>query len=91
MGVDKAGFSENTNIPTYKVEDERNKLTIEEMNAYVYKHPRCGFSTDPSSYDMHEDIREQFAKRRGQVLDSKFIKGLPVGLHLPNGVVIGQA
>lgn len=37
MGADRAGFSENTNIPTYKVEDERNKLTIEEMNAYAHK------------------------------------------------------
>jgi hypothetical protein len=27
------GFSSNTDIPQYKVEDERKKLTIEEMNA----------------------------------------------------------
>lgn len=27
------GFSQNKNIPTYQVEDERKKLTIEEMNA----------------------------------------------------------
>lgn len=30
-----SGFSSNTNIGTYKVEDEKAKLTIEEMNAYV--------------------------------------------------------
>jgi len=28
----KIGFSSNTNIPNYKVEDEKIKLTIEEMN-----------------------------------------------------------
>lgn len=27
------GFSSNTNISTYKVESEKQKLTIEEMNA----------------------------------------------------------
>jgi salicylate hydroxylase len=27
------GFSQNKNISTYKVEDEKKKLTIEEMNA----------------------------------------------------------
>lgn len=27
------GFSSNTDISTYKVEDEKQKLTIEEMNA----------------------------------------------------------
>lgn len=31
--MDLIGFSSNTNIPTYKVEDEAKKLTIEEMNA----------------------------------------------------------
>lgn len=29
------GFSNNKNIATYKVEDEKKKLTIEEMNSYV--------------------------------------------------------
>jgi salicylate hydroxylase len=28
-----AGFSNNKNIATYKVEDEKKKLTVEEMNA----------------------------------------------------------
>jgi hypothetical protein len=27
------GFSANKNIATYKVEDEKKKLTVEEMNA----------------------------------------------------------
>lgn len=37
MGVElihiEPGFSNNTGISTYQVEDEKNKLTIEEMNA----------------------------------------------------------
>jgi len=28
-----AGFSDNKDLATYKVEDEKSKLTIEEMNA----------------------------------------------------------
>lgn len=31
----KLGFSSNTNTPVYKVSDETNKLTIEEMNMFV--------------------------------------------------------
>lgn len=30
------GFSNNVGNTNYKVEDEKNKLTIEEMNAYVF-------------------------------------------------------
>lgn len=29
------GFSSNTNVKGYSVEDEKKKLTIEEMNGYV--------------------------------------------------------
>lgn len=70
---ERIGFSANKNIATYKVEDEKKTLTIEEMNAY----------------DMYRDIEEQLAKARGQKYEGKFIKGMPIGLELPNGVVIG--
>ncbi|TEA13250.1 3-hydroxybenzoate 6-hydroxylase [Colletotrichum sidae] len=69
------GFSSNADsCSTYKVEDEKAKLTIEEMNAY----------------DMYKDIEEAIAKKSGSPFSQKFIKGLPIGLELPNGVVIGQ-
>ncbi|KAG9234732.1 hypothetical protein BJ875DRAFT_294588 [Amylocarpus encephaloides] len=36
--TERIGFSSNTNNPNYKVADEKNKLTIEEMNEYdMYK------------------------------------------------------
>lgn len=40
-------------------------------------------------YDMYKDIEEHLARRRGVVYTDKFINGLPVGLELPSGVVIG--
>ncbi|EFW16279.1 hypothetical protein D8B26_006035 [Coccidioides posadasii str. Silveira] len=46
---ERIGFSDNTNNPLYKVKDEKNKLTIEEMN----------------TYDMHKHVEEVFAQRRG--------------------------
>ncbi|OIW34814.1 salicylate hydroxylase [Coniochaeta ligniaria NRRL 30616] len=70
---ERIGFSNNTNISQYKVEDETKKLTIEEMN----------------SYDMYKDVEEQLAKRRGQEYTDKYIRGLPIGLTLPNGITIG--
>ncbi|KAJ9136600.1 Salicylate hydroxylase [Pleurostoma richardsiae] len=45
---ERIGFSSNTNNPLYKVKDEANKLTIEEMNLY----------------DMHKDAEEKFAQHR---------------------------
>jgi salicylate hydroxylase len=33
MSFLRTGFSNNTSTKTYKVEDEKQKLTIEEMNA----------------------------------------------------------
>ncbi|GLB02317.1 hypothetical protein AtubIFM57258_003662 [Aspergillus tubingensis] len=71
---ERIGFSSNTDTATYKVEDEKKKLTIEEMNAY----------------DMHRDIEEVVAMRRGLPHTDKFIRGLPVGLKLGNGVVVGE-
>ncbi|KAJ0386991.1 hypothetical protein COL922a_003142 [Colletotrichum nupharicola] len=72
---ERIGFSSNADsCSTYKVEDEKAKLTIEEMNAY----------------DMYKDIEEVIAKRNGAAFTQKFTKGLPIGLKLPNGVIIGQ-
>lgn len=72
---ERIGFSSNTNIGTYKVEDEKKKLTIEEMNAY----------------DMYKDIEEVIAQRRGNPFTEKWTKGLPFGLQLAGGVVVGTA
>ncbi|GLA39443.1 hypothetical protein AnigIFM63309_006782 [Aspergillus niger] len=66
---ERIGFSSNTDTATYKVEDEKKKLTIEEMNA---------------------DIEEVVATRRGLPHTNKFIRGLPVGLKLGNGTVVGE-
>ncbi|GKZ25770.1 hypothetical protein AbraCBS73388_001581 [Aspergillus brasiliensis] len=66
---ERIGFSSNTDIATYKVEDEKKKLTIEEMNG---------------------DIEEVIATRRGLPYTGKFIRGLPVGLKLGNGTVVGE-
>ncbi|EJP70998.1 salicylate hydroxylase [Beauveria bassiana ARSEF 2860] len=71
---ERIGFSENKNCSTYKVEDEKKKLTIDEMN----------------SYEMYKDVDEMLAKRRGTVFGEKFSRGLPLGLKLPNGVVVGE-
>ncbi|KAK5993047.1 FAD-dependent urate hydroxylase-like protein [Cladobotryum mycophilum] len=71
---ERIGFSQNKNIPTYKVEDEKKKLTIEEMNAY----------------DMYKDVEQILSEKRGIKYQDKFIRGLPVGLELPSGITIGQ-
>ncbi|KAF3043273.1 hypothetical protein E8E11_000457 [Didymella keratinophila] len=42
------GFSSNTPFSNYKVEDEKKRLTIEEMNGY----------------EMYKDIDQAFAERR---------------------------
>lgn len=39
---------------------------------------------------MYKDIEEVIAKRNGTAFTQKFTKGLPIGLKLPNGVIIGQ-
>lgn len=41
--AERIGFSSNTNAPNYKVADEGNRLTIEEMNLY----------------DMHKDVAQK--------------------------------
>ncbi|KAK2751129.1 hypothetical protein FQN57_000204 [Myotisia sp. PD_48] len=45
---ERIGFSSNTSNSLYKVADEKNKLTIEEMNLY----------------NMHDDVTNNFAKAR---------------------------
>ncbi|KAF7717769.1 Aromatic-ring hydroxylase-like protein [Penicillium ucsense] len=72
---ERIGFSVNKNIPTYKVEDPKKVLTIEEMNAY----------------DMYHDIDEKLAHIRGVKYEDPYICGLPYGLELPSGLVIGAA
>ncbi|KFA61646.1 hypothetical protein S40285_09407 [Stachybotrys chlorohalonatus IBT 40285] len=72
---ERIGFSHNKNIATYKVEDSKKVLTIEEMNAY----------------DMYKDIEEKLAAKRGQQYLDSFVGGLPVGLELPSGPVIKAA
>lgn len=72
---ERIGFSNNRDLPFYKVEDEKNVLTIEEMNAY----------------DMYRDIEEKLAARKQVKYADKFICGLPVGLKLPNGIIIGAS
>ncbi|RFU78002.1 salicylate hydroxylase [Trichoderma arundinaceum] len=71
---ERIGFSQNKNMATYKVEDEKKKLTIEEMNAY----------------DMYKDIEQALAEKRGAAFREEYIRGLPVGLELPSGIIIGQ-
>jgi salicylate hydroxylase len=39
---------------------------------------------------MYKDIEQALAEKRGAVFREKFIHGLPVGLELPSGIVIGQ-
>lgn len=70
---ERIGFSSNTDVKGYNVEDESKKLTIEEMNAY----------------DMYKDVEEKIAQRDGKSYTQKFITGLPVGLKLSNGVTVG--
>lgn len=45
---ERIGFSDNTDNPLYKVQDERNKLTIAEMNGY----------------DMHQHVAEYIAAQQ---------------------------
>lgn len=42
-------------------------------------------------YDMYKDIEEKLAAKQGQIYADKFLCGLPIGLELPNGIIIGAA
>lgn len=39
---------------------------------------------------MYRDIEEKLAVARGGSYGDRFICGLPIGLELPNGVIIGN-
>lgn len=39
---------------------------------------------------MYKDIEQSLAEKRGAAFREKYIHGLPVGLELPSGIVIGQ-
>jgi salicylate hydroxylase len=39
---------------------------------------------------MYMDIEEALAAKRAVEFGGKFKKGLPLGLKLPNGIVIGE-
>lgn len=60
------GFSSNTVNSHYSVEDEENKLTIDEMNLYEKAPYQKGFMSLTSTfrYDMHDHIRQVFQARR---------------------------
>lgn len=38
---------------------------------------------------MYGDIEEKLAAKEGAKYSGKYICGLPIGLQLPNGIVIG--
>lgn len=69
------GFSSNTTMSNYKVEDEQRKLTIEEMNGY----------------DMYKDVEQALAEKKGEPYNDKYIRGLPFGLQLANGITIDSS
>jgi salicylate hydroxylase len=43
-----------------------------------------------NGYDMYRDIDQAFAERRGMTYTGSYVKGLPFGLKLSNGVTIDQ-
>ncbi|TKW48262.1 hypothetical protein CTA1_7297 [Colletotrichum tanaceti] len=43
-----------------------------------------------NAYDMYKDIEEAIAQRSGAPFNQKFIRGLPIGLELSPGVIVGQ-
>ena len=49
-------------------------MTIEEMNGY----------------DMYKDIEQALAEMQGRTYTDKYLKGLPFGLKLSNGIIIGN-
>jgi salicylate hydroxylase len=39
---------------------------------------------------MYKDVGEVLAKRREKPFTQQYIRGLPIGLKLSNGIVVGQ-
>lgn len=40
---------------------------------------------------MYKDIEESLAERRKISYSDNYVKGLPVGLEMSNGVIVGKA
>jgi salicylate hydroxylase len=40
---------------------------------------------------MYKDIEEKLAEIRHESYTDNYIKGLPVGLQMSNGVIVGEA
>lgn len=40
---------------------------------------------------MYRDIEEKLAAKKGSTYAGEFICGLPIGLQLPNGIIIGAS
>lgn len=43
-----------------------------------------------NAYDMYRDVEQALAEIRGQPYTDKFIRGLPIGLTLSNGLTVGR-
>ncbi|KAJ5919374.1 salicylate hydroxylase [Penicillium verhagenii] len=69
---ERIGFSANEKTETHTLAGPEQTLTIEEMNFY----------------DMYKDIEEKFCDLNGKPFLHLYANGLPVGLKLPNGVVV---
>lgn len=39
---------------------------------------------------MYKDVEEKLAKQKGTAFTDKYVNGLPFGLNLSNGVIIGE-
>lgn len=50
-----------------------------------------GLLTNDYRYDMYRDIEEKLAAKRGSQYTGQYICGLPMGLELPSGIIIGAA
>lgn len=83
-----SGFSSNVDNPVYKVKSEQEKLTIEEMNGYVYNSIWLPVLIC-SRYDMYMHINELLCQNSGRPFVHKYIRGLPIGLELSNGFTVG--
>jgi salicylate hydroxylase len=41
-----------------------------------------------NGYDMYRDIDQAFAEKDGRAYTDKFVRGLPFGLELSNGLTV---
>lgn len=47
--------------------------------------------TSRCRYDMYKDVEQNLAEKRHKSYTDNYIKGLPVGLEMSNGVIVGKA